>query len=81
MQFDPSPEKRSPIPMDSHPTDLWHWQTTLVVPDAEAGAMTLRGKTTFVSSGVATLPDQTLGFTKALLVRDPDGHVMQLVSQ
>ena len=75
------PATGRPIPMDSHPTDLWHWQTTLVVPDAEAGAMTLRGRTTFVSSEVATLPDQTLGFTKALLVRDPDGHVMQIVSQ
>lgn len=75
------PAAGRPFPIDSHPTDLWHWQTTLVVPNVEAAAMTLRGKTSFVSSAVAILSDQTLGFTKAFLVRDPDGHVMQLVSR
>jgi catechol 2,3-dioxygenase-like lactoylglutathione lyase family enzyme len=69
-----------PMPADSHPTDLWHWQTTLVVPDLDAAAAVLRATTPFVSSGVVTLTDQTLGFTKALLVRDPDGHVVQLVT-
>ena len=39
-----------PIPADSHPTDLWYWQTTVVVPDVEAAAMTLRGLAQFVSS-------------------------------
>lgn len=75
------PAAGRPIPIDSHPTDLWHWQTTLVVPDVEAAALTLRGKTSFVSSGVVTLADRTLGFSKALLVRDSDGHVIQIVSR
>ena len=69
-----------PMPDDSHPTDLWHWQTTLVVPDVEVSAATLRGTTQFVSSAVVTLPDKTLGFTKGFQVRDPDGHVIQIVS-
>ena len=69
------------FPTDSHPTDLWHWQTTLVVPDVEAAAATLRETAQFVSSAVVTLPDKVLGFGKGFLVRDPDGHVMQLVSQ
>lgn len=75
------PAAGRPIPIDSHPTDLWHWQTTLVVPDVEAAAVTLRGKTSFVSSGVVTLADRTLGFRKGLLARDPDGHVIQIVSR
>ncbi len=70
-----------PFPVDSHPTDLWHWQTTLVVLDAEAAAARLQGMAQFVSSGVVTLPDKTLGFGKGFLVRDPDGHVMKVVSQ
>lgn len=74
------PTAGRPIPVDSHPTDLWHWQTTLVVSDVEAAAATLR-TSSFVSPGVVTLADHTLGFSKGLLVRDPDGHVMQLVSQ
>lgn len=69
-----------PMPGDSHPTDLWHWQTTLVVPDVEATAATLRRTAQFVSSAVVTLPDKALGFTKGFQVRDPDGHAIQIVS-
>ena len=74
------PTAGRPFPIDSHPTDLWHWQTTLVVSDVEAAAATLRGIAQFVSSAVVTLPDRSLGFSKGIQVRDPDGHVMQLVS-
>ena len=35
----------------------------------------------WISAGVVTLPERLLGFTKGLLVRDPDGHVIQLVEQ
>jgi len=28
-----------------------------------------------------TLPDKTLGFTQGFQVRDPDGHVLQIVAQ
>jgi catechol 2,3-dioxygenase-like lactoylglutathione lyase family enzyme len=74
------PTAGRPFPTDSHPTDLWHWQTTLVVPDVEATAETLRGMAQFVSSTVVTVPDKTLGFTKGFQVRDPDGHTIQIVS-
>jgi catechol 2,3-dioxygenase-like lactoylglutathione lyase family enzyme len=69
-----------PMPADSRPTDLWHWQTTLVVSDVEATAAMLHGVASFVSSDVVTLSDQTLGSTKRLLVRDPDGHALQFIS-
>lgn len=75
------PTAGRPIPADSHPTDLWHWQTTLVVTDVEAAAARLQGMGRFVSSGVVTLPDMTLGFTKGCLIRDPDGHTLQLVAR
>jgi len=74
------PTAGRPIPLDSRPTDLWHWQTTLVVPDVEAAAASLRGTAQFVSSSVVTLPDKALGFTKGFQVRDPDGHAVQIVS-
>lgn len=73
------PTAGRPLPADSHPTDLWHWQTTLVVPDVETAAAALQGATQRLSSGVVTLPDKALGFSKALLVRDADGHALQLV--
>lgn len=74
------PTAGRPLPADSRPTDLWHWQTTLVAPDTEAIATALRGSAQFLSSSVVTLPDAALGFTKGVLIRDPDGHVLQVVT-
>ena len=74
------PTAGRPFPTDSHPTDLWHWQTTLVVPDVEAAAAQVHGMGQMISTGVVTLPDKLLGFGKGFLVRDPDGHGIQIVS-
>lgn len=74
------PKAGRPFPADSHPTDLWHWQTTLVVPDIEAAVAALKDTAQCVSTGVVTLPDKSLGFTKGVLVRDSDGHTVQIVS-
>jgi catechol 2,3-dioxygenase-like lactoylglutathione lyase family enzyme len=74
------PAAGRPMPADSHPTDLWYWQTRLVVFDVEAAATTLLGTAQFLSSGVVSMPGSALGFAKGFLVRDPDGHVMQIVS-
>jgi len=35
----------------------------------------------FISPGAVTLPDDRLGFARGLLVRDPDGHVMEVVQK
>lgn len=70
-----------PIPADSHPTDLWHWQTTVVVPDAAATAKTLCPRSSCLSHEEVTMPNRALGFAKGFLVRDPDGHAIQVVSR
>ena len=41
----------------------------------------IRKDYTFVSSGVIDLSKPQLGFSKGVLVRDPDGHVMALVGK
>ncbi|MGV0027677.1 VOC family protein [Phormidesmis priestleyi] len=70
------------LPADARPNDLLHWQTTLVVKDAAAIAQQLRlNQSTFVSPNLVALPEQTFGFRKGFLVRDPDGHVMRLVEK
>lgn len=74
------PTAGRPFPTDSHPTDLWHWQTTVVVPDLEAISTQIRGMGQMISAGVVTLPDNSLGFTRGMVVRDPDGHAIQIVS-
>ena len=65
---------------DVRTDDLVHWQTTLVVHDVGAAAHQARtGLWRWVSPGKVVLPDKHPGLSKDLLVRDPDGHVMQLV--
>jgi hypothetical protein len=46
---------------------------------AESVAQQLRAKSVnFVSSGVVANQTGQLGFSKAFLVRDPDGHVVEI---
>ena len=75
------PTAGRPFPADSHPTDLWHWQTTVIVQDVELVAAQVRGMGQVISAGVVTLPDKSLGFTKGMVLRDPDGHAIQIVSR
>jgi catechol 2,3-dioxygenase-like lactoylglutathione lyase family enzyme len=74
------PRDGRPFPADERANDLVHWQTTILVPDAAAAAAAVRrGSFRLVSPDVAALPDTALGFTRGVRVRDPDGHVVQLV--
>ena len=75
-----TPRDGRPVPADARANDLAHWQTALVGRDAEAMAQAIRGSAcSALSPGVVTLPDRTLGFTKGLLIRDPDGHALAVV--
>ncbi len=77
-----APRDGRPAPADERASDLIHWQTTLVTSDASAMAGRLRvGQFAFVSPGVVQMTDSTLGFARGFLVRDPDGHVMQIVER
>ncbi|HET7854654.1 MAG TPA: glyoxalase, partial [Candidatus Methylomirabilis sp.] len=77
-----APRDGRPMPADARANDLIHWQTRLIVRDAEAVAARFRGSgSAFVSPGAVTIPEGGLGFTKGLLVRDPDGHVVQLTDR
>jgi len=77
-----APPGGRPMPADTRANDLVHWQTTLVTANAAAAEQGLRaGKFSFVSSGLVALPDGKLGFKKGFQVRDPDGHVLQLVER
>ncbi|HEY9502188.1 MAG TPA: hypothetical protein VIR01_11225, partial [Pyrinomonadaceae bacterium] len=67
-------------PADERASDLFHWQTTLVVRSTEQLAQDLiQANFRFVSPGIVSLSDRRLDFAKGLLVRDPDGHVMALI--
>ncbi|HEV8456611.1 MAG TPA: VOC family protein [Gemmatimonadales bacterium] len=75
-----TPKDGRPFPSDARANDLIHWQTTVLVPNAAAAAAAVRrGAFRLASPGPVELPDTILGFRRGFLVRDPDGHVVQLV--
>jgi catechol 2,3-dioxygenase-like lactoylglutathione lyase family enzyme len=68
-----------PMPPDQRSNDMAHWQTAVVVNDLDAALRHAReAKAAFVSPGVVDLPPGGLGGRRAALVRDPDGHVLEL---
>ena len=81
LQYETPPGGR-PMPIDTKATDLWHWQTSLVVDDVAAAANALRAAgVRFISPDVIAIPNPALGFSRAIMVMDPDGHAMRLVQR
>lgn len=77
-----APRDGRPLPPDARAPDLLHWQTTLIVNTADLfSERLLLDNSRFVSPGVVALNDKSLGFSKGLLTKDPDGHVMALVER
>jgi catechol 2,3-dioxygenase-like lactoylglutathione lyase family enzyme len=77
-----APSDGKPFPTDARPNDLLHWQTTLVVKDIKAIAQKLRAnRTVFISTDTIEIPNQTLGFKRGIIVRDPDGHALRIIEK
>jgi catechol 2,3-dioxygenase-like lactoylglutathione lyase family enzyme len=75
-----APRDGRPLPVDQHANDLAHWQTRVITADAAHAAEALRAaRAAFISPGVIDVRDAALGFDEGLLVRDPDGHAMEVV--
>ena len=64
---------------------LLHWQTTLVTKDIQAVTDRLRKAIAqFITPDVVAVPYEAqaqLGFKKAMMVRDPNGHAMRLIEE
>jgi len=76
-----APRTGRQMPDDSQVNDLWAWETNVVTTDINTAAQILGDqKYSIVSSGLATLPDWRLGFHVGFLVRDPDGHLIELTA-
>lgn len=70
------------MPVDEHANDLVHHQTRLVTDDIEAALKTLRERHyQLISSGIARLPKAEIGFHLGVIVRDPDGHPIELTKK
>jgi len=77
-----APRDGRAYPPDSKANDLWHWQTRFSVANAEAVARELRSsRARMLSTDVVELPQGGAGFRKSVIVRDPDGHAVQIAEQ
>ncbi len=74
-----APRDGRPFPADEHANDIVHRTTILLTRDADAASRQLsEARVNFVSSGVVANQKGQLGFNKAFLVRDPDGHAIEI---
>jgi catechol 2,3-dioxygenase-like lactoylglutathione lyase family enzyme len=75
-----APRDGRPAPIDLKANDLAHWQITM---EAAGLQHLLQPSRLFalVSSDVTTIDRAPLGFSRGLLVRDPDGHGVRIVER
>jgi catechol 2,3-dioxygenase-like lactoylglutathione lyase family enzyme len=75
-----APRGGRPLPPDQRANDLAHWTTRLRTASADGALAALRAnRVQLISSGVVDVRDDALGFDAGFLVRDPDGHAMEVV--
>jgi len=76
-----SPRDGRALPADEHANDLVHRETVLWVQDVDTAVLDLNAAhVKFVSSGLVVNQRRALEFGKALLVRDPDGHAVEIAA-
>jgi catechol 2,3-dioxygenase-like lactoylglutathione lyase family enzyme len=74
-----APRNGRPFPEDEHSNDVVHRQTVLITRNADQAARELASaKADFVSSGLVANHNGELGFKVAFVVRDPDGHAIEI---
>jgi catechol 2,3-dioxygenase-like lactoylglutathione lyase family enzyme len=73
------PRDGRPLPPDARPNDLLAWHTILRADDAALVAGTLRPRRlALLAPAAAAVPASALGFGQGIVVRDPDGHLVQI---
>ena len=76
------PTTGRPMPGDSEPNDLWHWNTTLLVDDLPGTIAELRkGRVRWVSSDPVDAAPLSHGGKQGAFIRDPDGHAVLVLAK
>ena len=76
------PRDGRPFPADARSNDLVHWQVRVVAvsPDEVLDRLNSR-QSPVVSPAVVDIPNAPLGFNEGVLIRDPDGHCVEVVDR
>jgi catechol 2,3-dioxygenase-like lactoylglutathione lyase family enzyme len=70
------------MPEDEHANDVIHHQTRLVTDNIEAALNQMEERHyQLISSGIAAFAKAEIGFHLGMIVRDPDGHAIELVKK
>lgn len=75
-----APRSGRPAPLDLSAADLAHWQTTIAGVRPDALLQTQHGGG-LVSPDVVGIDARALGFSRGLMLRDPDGHAVRAVAR
>lgn len=76
-----APRDGRAYPADARPNDLLHWQTTLIVAPGEGLGVISSAGAPLVSRGVARPVEAGVGYSRGVVIRDPDGHAIQLIQK
>ena len=77
-----TPRTGRPYPADSVANDQWQWVVNLrAQPQTVDDFLDQFRDQTWISNRPITLNDRALGYTRAFMLRDPDGHVDNLMLQ
>ncbi len=74
-----APTDGRPFPRDTRSPDLWHWETSFLSSKIDNLLVLL--KPDFISSGIVPFAEPRLGFRRASMFRDPDGHAIRLIEK
>jgi catechol 2,3-dioxygenase-like lactoylglutathione lyase family enzyme len=75
-----APPNGRKYPKDSKATDLWHWYTSIFVPDANKTLAVLKDMKV-LPTGSTSFMHPIFGQVKAWFVRDPDGHAILVMTR
>lgn len=77
-----APRDGRPMPVDERANDLFHWHVRLASSDAGDAWNRIRAAgTPLVSPGFVDMTDDRWGFRAGLRLRDPDGHVLEVIER
>ena len=76
-----SPSDGRMAPVDEHANDIVYRATVIETDDASTTVPALReARAGFISPGVVLFQQSSVGYQAGILVRDPDGHAIEVVS-
>jgi catechol 2,3-dioxygenase-like lactoylglutathione lyase family enzyme len=77
-----SPRSGRPYPGDARPNDLLHWHTRIAVNDVKLALERARADGhRLISRDVVPMDPALTGYRRAVMLRDPDGHAVELVER